>query len=208
MVFFKFFVALALGAIIGLEREVEIQQKKLYAYGGIRTFLLIAMFGALVGYVSNVLVGYDLFVIVSFVAFVVLVVVGYVIVSGKSKKMGATTEFAAIITFLVAIFIMKGFVIIGVIAAILTAAILAFKPQLHLLAKSVEREEMYATIKFGIITLVVLPLLPNNNYSLVDFPVLADVINSFPNVAAVLSEISVFNPYHIWLMVVFITGIF
>ncbi len=207
MVFFKFFVALALGAIIGLEREVEIQQKKLYAYGGIRTFLLIAMFGALVGYVSNVLVGYDLFVIVSFVAFVVLVVVGYVIVSGKSKKMGATTEFAAIITFLVAIFIMKGFVIIGVIAAILTAAILAFKPQLHLLAKSVEREEMYATIKFGIITLVVLPLLPNNNYSLVDFPVLADVINSFPNVAAVLSEISVFNPYHIWLMVVFITGI-
>ncbi len=207
IIILQFFLAIALGAVIGLEREFEFQRRKVKDFGGIRTFVLLAVFGALIGYVSNILMGYEILVTVGFISVIALIIAGYVVVSRKTGSIGATTEISAMISFLLGIFVMKGFITLSVIAAIVTAAVLAFKPQLHWFAKKIETEELYASLKFGIITLVVLPLLPNTAYALTDIPLLKDIINSFPQAASILSEIAVFNPFKIWLMVVFITGI-
>jgi uncharacterized membrane protein (DUF4010 family) len=58
---------------------------------------------------------------------------------------------------------------------------------LHHLVKRVSSEDLYATLKFAIISLIILPVLPNQNFGPPPF--------------------DAFNPYKTWLMVVFISGI-
>ena len=47
------FLALLLGALIGLEREYAQVKRKFKSYGGIRTFPLIALFGVLAAYLGD-----------------------------------------------------------------------------------------------------------------------------------------------------------
>jgi uncharacterized membrane protein (DUF4010 family) len=202
----RFLIALLLGAAIGLEREFQHQREKTKDFAGFRTFILIAIFGALVGYISEQIESPAL-IIASLVAFMLLVIAGYVIVSIDEKRIGATTEMSAIITFVLGILVLKGHIIISVIIAIIVAALLAYKLQMHKFARKIEAVELYSTLKFGLISLVVLPLLPNKGYTLLDIPVLHEIIESFPSVALILAQIDVLNPFKIWLMVVFIAGI-
>ncbi len=207
VIFLRLFLALALGTVIGLEREFEFQKGKRRDFGGIRTFVLLVTLGAFVGYLSERLVISSLFVILSFITVSLLVITSYVVVSLKTKKIGATTELAALITFLIGICVMKGYYIFAIIVCIITTAVLAFKPQLHFFARQIKYEELYASLKFGIISLVVLPLLPNKAYALTQIPGIGTTLTNAPRLAQFLSDISVFNPFKIWLMVVFITGI-
>jgi uncharacterized membrane protein (DUF4010 family) len=71
--------------------------------------------------------------------------------------------------------------------AVVTFGFLTLKPQLHGLARRVSSEDLYATLKFAIISLIVLPVLPNQTFGPPPF--------------------DAFNPYKTWLMVVFISGI-
>ncbi|NIV38993.1 MAG: hypothetical protein GWN58_59105, partial [Anaerolineae bacterium] len=62
-----------------------------------------------------------------------------------------------------------------------TFGFLTLKPQLHRLAQRVSSEDLYATLKFAIISLIILPVLPNQTYGPPPF--------------------DAFNPYKTWLMV-------
>ncbi len=66
-------------------------------------------------------------------------------------------------------------------------ALLALRVEFHRLAGRITREDVFATLKFGIITAVILPVVPNRSLGAPPFDVL--------------------NPYKIWLMVVLISGI-
>jgi len=68
-------------------------------------------------------------------------------------------------------------------------------------------KELYAVVKFALISLVVLPILPNKNYSPLDVPGLGDLLVGLNVDVSFLSQLNVFNFYHIWLMVVFIAAI-
>jgi len=74
-------------------------------------------------------------------------------------------------------------------AAVTVASILllSLREWLHRLASRIEAADVEATLKFAIITIIILPLLPNQNFG----PPRLDVI----------------NPYKIWLMVVLISGL-
>jgi uncharacterized membrane protein (DUF4010 family) len=65
--------------------------------------------------------------------------------------------------------------------------VLALKEWLHGLARRIESADVEATLKFAIVTLIILPLVPNQTYG----PPPLDVI----------------NPYKIWWMVVLISGL-
>jgi uncharacterized membrane protein (DUF4010 family) len=65
--------------------------------------------------------------------------------------------------------------------------LLTFKDFLHRLARRVELADLEATLQFAVISVIILPLLPNQNFG----PPPLDVI----------------NPYKIWLMVVLIAGL-
>ncbi|MEG3223963.1 MAG: hypothetical protein BME94_00175 [Methanobacteriales archaeon Met13] len=176
----KILTALALGALIGIERERKNQDPE---FAGVRTFMLIALFGIISAYTSQF---YSLFLYLAFTGLIILIGVSYMVTTRKTGSVGLTTEVAAIITFILGglCFSPEGLQL-ATILAITTTTILAIKNPLHKFARKISEKELTNTLKFLIIAFVILPLLPNTT----------------------IGPLNVFNPYQIWLMVVFISAI-
>ncbi len=202
---FNFVVAIFLGALIGLQREYTQQKEHLKKFAGFRTFILITFFGAILGYLGGDV--NSLLVIIGFAGIFLLTLISYVLTYIHDNITSATTEVSAIMSYILGVMCVTGYVQLAVIFGILIAAFLTFKERLHKIAKKMKGKELYAVVKFALISLVVLPILPNKNYSPLDIPGFGDLLlglNINPNV---LMQLNVFNPYHIWLMVVFIAAI-
>jgi len=176
----NFLVAIALGALIGLEREYAQMKRKFKTYAGIRTFTFIALLGALGAYFAQLVSVWILIILLVFVA--ALTLISYF---AHTKKIGATTEVASLLVFLLGALPMYGFADIAVALGILLALLLYLRLTLHKFTKKINSQELYSTLKFAIIAFVILPFLPNKAYG----------------------PLGGFNPYLIWLMVVFVTGI-
>ena len=179
----QFAVALGLGMLIGLERERTQGGESTFA--GARTFSLVALFGAVSVYIAE-LSGFHWIIGLAFLAVVGLVLISYS-VSAKSGYVGVTTETSLLITFFVGGICAwddTGFA--GAIAVV-TMLMLALKGWLRNLAKRIEPSDVEATLKFAIITLIILHLLPNTDYG--------------------PAGLEVINPNKTWLMVVLIAGL-
>ncbi len=182
MVFQHFLLALALGALIGLEREYARYKQRGHKYAGIRTFPLISLFGALAAFLSELFTPWLL--IVAFAILGVLSALSYFSVADR-KHIGATTEIAGLLTFFLGVLSMEGEFILASTLAIIIAVLLYARSLLHHFAEKIKEKELSATLKFAVIALVILPFLPNKGYG----------------------PLEVFNPFLTWLMVVFISGI-
>jgi uncharacterized membrane protein (DUF4010 family) len=179
----RFGAALGLGVLLGLERErTKVPER---SFAGVRTFALVALAGALAAYFQQTLAEPWL-ALALFGAVVALVVVSYA-VTAKLGEVGITTEVSALIAFLLGWLCLLGQVPLAASLGVATALTLALKDWLHRLAKRIEPADVEATLKFAIVTLIILPLVPNENFG----PAPLDVI----------------NPYKIWLMVVLISGL-
>ncbi len=179
----QFAVALGLGMLIGLERERTEGGERTFA--GARTFSLVALLGALSVYIGE-LSGFPWIVGLVFIAVVALVMIAYY-VTAQGGNIGATTETSLLITFLIGcICALDNESFAGAIAVV-TMLLLALKGWLRNLAKRIEPSDVEATLKFAIITLIILPLLPNTDYG--------------------PAGLEVINPYKTWLMVVLIAGL-
>lgn len=176
----KFLIALALGALIGIERE---RKQEGAEFAGIRTFILISIMGTISAYLSQF---FPYFWIVAFAGLVVLVGMSYLVTTRKNGDVGITTEVAAFLTFALGLlcFTDEGMLVAPIFAIIITT-LLAVKPHLHQFAHRISEKELINTLKFLIIAFVILPLLPDQ----------------------VMGPLAVFNPFQIWLMVVFISAI-
>lgn len=202
----NFGVALLLGLIVGLEREFQHQKEKAKDFAGIRTFILIAVFGWIIGFLADQ-ENFRALILVGVSGMILFIIFAYLSVVWKGKGLGATSEISALIVFLLGILVAKGYILVPVMIAILMSTILSYKYYLHKFATQLQVEEVHAGLKLGIISLVVLPLLPNNAYSPVDIPILQDILTLFPSIYTLLAQTQVFNPFKIWLMVVFICSL-
>jgi uncharacterized membrane protein (DUF4010 family) len=182
--FYRFGVALVLGALIGLEREYsqESDQSHEEAFAGLRTFSFISLLGCGAAFVTGL--GLDWFFSIAFVALTGLVGAAYVI-SASAGAWGMTTEVTALLAFLVGGLASWGQLELAAALAVVVTLFLSLKGPLQLWVARIEREDIYATLRFAIISVIVLPLLPDQGYGPYD----------------------VLNPRAIWLMVVFISGI-
>ena len=178
----RFAVAIGLGVLLGLERE---RSKSEEGGAGVRTFALIALAGATAGYLDADL-GLATVALVVFVALAALLISAY-LVGALRGDTGFTTEVSALLAFLLGMLCARGHLQVAAWVAIAMALLLALKDWLHQLARRIESSDVEATLKFAIVTLIVLPLLPDIRYG----PPPLDVI----------------NPYKIWLMVVLISGL-
>lgn len=210
-VIINFFIAMAIGAIIGLEREIVHQKDKTKDFGGIRNFTLISMLGFILAYFSVHVLDSNLFLLIGFVGLILIVSLAYFLIGIKSRRYSTTSEISAIIIFILSAFIAidsnPAFRLISIMITIIIASLLAFKKKLHILAKKIEMRDVFATIKMSLISLVILPLLPNKNYSLTDLSFLKEIISPESSLYIFLSQIDVFNPFKIWLIVILITGL-
>ena len=177
--FQRFAVSMLLGAFIGLERE-----RGKHAVG-IRTFCLVAGLGTLAAMLASNANSPWILALV-FVAVAALVIASrYAPAKSKGSGPGITTEVAALMTFGLGALVYYGPMEVAVALGVVTAAVLHFKPQLHSLAKRVGSADLLAVLEFALVTFVVLPVLP-------DRP---------------MGPLQVLNPNHVWLMVIFVSGI-
>ena len=82
------------------------------------------------------------------------------------------------------------------------AVLLQFKPELHSIARKLGDEDLRAIMQFVLITCIILPVLPNQNYSPLD---LLPPYGATPSSPA--GPLAVLNPFVTWLMVVLIVGL-
>ena len=186
--FYRFGVALFIGILVGLQREVasdEVSDRSSEMFAGVRTFALMSLAGCTAAFVADLLA-----LPWAFVGIVLplgaLITAAYFI-TGSRGSVGMTTETAAIVIILAGALCFWDQLALAVAIGVVTTALLSFKLELHGFADRLTREDVVATLKFAIITAIILPVLPNESFGPPPFDVL--------------------NPYKIWLMVVLISGI-
>jgi len=179
----NFVIALALGGLIGLQREHVKEEKGKPSFAGLRTFVLISLLGGVGAYLGALLNKNIFYIILA--GYIIMSIVAYILESKAANHIGATTEIASVLTFLVGSLCVLNQVRVAIFIAVIITLFLALKKPLHEFAKNLKKEELYSTIKFAIIAFIILPFLPNSAYGPLD----------------------VLNPYIIWLMVVLISGI-
>jgi uncharacterized membrane protein (DUF4010 family) len=179
----RFGVALGLGFVLGLERERSRPGEEHFA--GVRTFALIALLGGLAAYVQMQF-GLEWLAVAVFVGLAALALVSHAITAERGD-VGITTEVTVLITFLLGGLCVWGQVSLAAAIAVASLLLLSLKDWLHALAQRIEAEDVHATLEFAVITVIVLPLLPNQSYG--------------------PPPLAVINPYKIWLMVVLISGL-
>src|ERR1700730_1778428 len=157
----KILLVLFLSFLIGLEREEHKLGSEQYAFGGVRTFPLIG----LIGYAMALVSGGELLP----VALGFAVVAGFVLVSswpqdGKSAPAGVTTEMSGLATYLVGALVYHEQFWIATTLSVAGVFLLELKTGLENLTKRVPAEEILTFTKFLLLTAVVLPILPNQDF--------------------------------------------
>lgn len=180
----NFLIALAIGALVGIEREKHKATEHPNSFGGVRTFILLAQIGAVSSWLSLHLRSPGIF-IVALLGVICAVLTAYVIENRQTQALGLTSQISAITVCLLGGAVMYGYAEIAVVMAIVTSAILTFKQPLHGFVARLGTDDLVAAVKLAIATFIVLPLLPN----------------------APIDPWLIFNPYKLWLLVILISGL-
>ena len=173
-------MALLMGLLIGVEREHA--HKDLPWFAGIRTFPLITLFGFLCALAAQ---SGEKWMLPVGLAGVSAVAVAAYIARCEGPNKGATTEFMALLAYVFGALSALGYVIPAAIFAVVATLLLSIKAPLHHLAEAIQEDEIYAILKFGVVSVIILPLLPDR----------------------VFGPFKVLNPRLIWWVVVLISAL-
>lgn len=171
-------IALGLGLLVGLQRE-WVEEKPL----GLRSFALITLIGALIGLYAED--GGPWIVAAGLLVVALAIFVHSILLAREKEVAGMTTELAGIAMYMVGAMTTTGYPVTAVVLTGVVTLLLHWKAPLHALTHRIEPEEFQAVARFVLVTLVVLPILPNRTFGPYD----------------------VLNPFQIWLMVVLIVGL-
>ncbi|MFG0330449.1 MAG: MgtC/SapB family protein [Phycisphaerales bacterium] len=172
-------IALGLGLLVGLQREMADKD-----IAGIRTFSLIALLGATTMLLAELYGGWVIGA--GFLAVAAMVFLGNLALFQQGfPHAGVTTEVAALMMFAVGAAVMTDYTAEAVVLGGVVAILLHWKEPLHAIVDRIGEADAKAIMRFVLIALVILPLIPNETYGPYD----------------------VINPFKIWLMVVLIVGI-
>lgn len=119
--------------------------------------------------------------------------------------MGVTSEYAALLTYMVGVITMSGQRTAGVILAIVILIILSSKTYLAKWRSRLSRAELGDALKFAVIALVILPLLPDQKFSILEL--LNIVTQSNISVDDGVLTMRFFNPFSVWFFVVIMAGV-
>ncbi|MDP4011385.1 MAG: DUF4010 domain-containing protein [Candidatus Roizmanbacteria bacterium] len=206
----KLVIALAVGAAIGLEREIH--QKKDHhknrsgALIGVRTFALTTLLGSIAGLLND-----DQFVFSSIISatFLILITINYAISSYISRDTGITTELAAVISYVIGFLIAINFLPMPLVLsiAVVLMLILAYKDQVKSVVEELHVRELKALLSYAIIAIVILPFLPNTSITLENLPLVGPFLRSYGFNFHLWQSLEIINPFKTWLIVAIITGV-
>ena len=180
----RYGIALLIGVLIGVEREYARLKEEVKSFAGVRTFPLIALLGCSAALLTELGGEWTFGILAALLGLLIAISFAF---DAREGRVGLTSEAAAIVVFVCGALCYWDYMELAAILSVVTFGFLTLKPQLHSLAQRISSEDLYATLKFAIISLIILPVLPNQTYGPPPF--------------------DAFNPYKTWLMVVFISGI-
>lgn len=172
-------IALGLGLLVGLQKE-----RAASPLAGLRTFALVSLAGA----VSAVLAAETSpwLLVAGLLAVTAFMVTGnFVLLHEEESDPGQTTEVAVVVTFLVGALTVAGPTEVGIVCGATTAMLLHLRDELHNLVGRLTDRDVRAIMQFVVISLVVLPVLPDRAFG----------------------PYHVVNPRQVWWMVVLIVGL-
>ncbi|MEW6294633.1 MAG: MgtC/SapB family protein [Pseudomonadota bacterium] len=174
-----FAVSLGIGLLIGLERE-----RKPDAKAGLRTFALTAVLGCLAALLAEQAESGWI------IAVGLLMVAGMMIVAQARDPLddgdpGTTSVVAMMVCYGLGALVWFEQATLAVMLAITVTVLLYFKAQLQGVTRSLTPKDLISILQFGVLSLVVLPILPNQDYG----------------------PYNALNPHQIWWMVVLISGL-
>ena len=157
----KIVLVLFLSFLIGVEREEHKSALGSYSFGGVRTFPLIG----LIGYSIALLAGNQLLpVTLGF-----LVVGGFLLLSywhklTRVEAAGVTSEMSGLATYLVGALVYYDHFWIATALSVASLLLLELKVALETLATRTAPQEILTFAKFLLLTAVILPALPNQEF--------------------------------------------
>jgi hypothetical protein len=164
----QFLTSLALGLLIGLERERNPSAK-----AGLRTFALVAMFGTLAALLSTKL-DTPWLLIAGLLTVAIMIIAAYLNDPGIDTDPGTTTVIALLMSYGLGAMIWYGLAKLAVMLGIGITALLYFKPELRGLSQRMTRRDLVSILQFSALTFVILPILPNQNYGVQSLPGMDD----------------------------------
>jgi uncharacterized membrane protein (DUF4010 family) len=173
-----FATSLAIGLLIGLERERSPNAK-----AGLRTFALVALLGTVAGLVGTA-ANTPWLMAVGLLAVAAMMIAAH---AGDSDERdpGTTSMVAILLCYSLGALVWYGYARLAVMLGITTTVLLYFKTELHGLSRALTAKDLISILQFAILSLIILPILPNFDYG----------------------PYGAFNPHQIWLMVVLISGV-
>lgn len=178
-------VALALGLLIGLERGwKERDEAEGQRVAGVRTYGLIGLLGGssalLADHFGSIIMALMLVGLTGALTAV------YVVNANQDESdVGITSLVAGLLTFVFGALAGFGEVTVAGASAVITTLLLGYKPLLHHWVSQLKGKELRAGLKLLLISVVLLPVLPNQGYG----------------------PWQALNPYEIWWMVVLVASI-
>ncbi|GAA4714362.1 MgtC/SapB family protein [Sphingomonas lutea] len=173
-------VGLAIGALVGLERGFKLRDQKAGTrVAGVRTFSLMGLAAGIAGVIAH---RQPLAA-----AAVLLAMLGYLAIAYAPRltaKGDATSPIAAAATTAAAFLAGLGSIGLALATAAVIVFILALKDDLHEFVDRLDKKDIHALARYGIIALAVLPFLP-------DQP---------------MGPYGAWNPSKLWWVVVLVTG--
>lgn len=175
----QFLTSLAIGLLIGLERERNPSAK-----AGLRTFALVAVFGTLSALLASK-TGMPWLLLIGMLVVAAMIIAAYIKVPNQQKDPGTTTVIALLLSYGLGAMVWYGLGKLAVMLAIIVTSLLYFKPELRGFSQRMTRRDLVAVLQFCVLTFIVLPILPDQNFG----------------------PYSAFNPHQAWLMVILISGL-
>jgi uncharacterized membrane protein (DUF4010 family) len=173
-----FLLSLGIGLLMGLERERNPASR-----AGLRTFALVSLLGTVCALLAVRTES-------PWLLAAGLVVVGAMMISAYHRQPdandpGTTSVVALLLVFCYGAMIWYGYRTLAVMLAILTTVLLYFKAELQTVSKQLTRRDITSVLQFCVLSLIILPILPDRNFGPYD----------------------TLNPYQVWWMVVLISGV-
>lgn len=157
----RLLVTVGMGGLIGLEREHTAMNEPTKSFAGIRTFIFLSLLGFMGGLTYFLLSEWVFLAII--ISVTILTGISYWVTASKGE-IGATTEFSALITFVLGTLTVLGFIELSLMITVVVVVILSSKLKLRNIVGRITAEEFYDIVRFVVIALLIFPFLPNETF--------------------------------------------
>jgi uncharacterized membrane protein (DUF4010 family) len=160
----KIVLVLFLSFLVGLEREEHKASVSHYSFGGVRTYPLIGLIGYSIAFLAGTQILPEILGFLVVGGFLMLSYWRKVSLENAGDMPGVTSELSGMITYIVGSLVYHDNFWIATTLTVVCILLLELKDVLEGLARRIAPQEILTFTKFLLLTAVVLPVLPNQNF--------------------------------------------